>query len=526
MFPGTLPVAFYASNAVSTMRLQKQLFLTLLISSALLVGLLFTFNYWSFSRGFTSYVAQKRLEPLVAELSTRYAQTGSWDWLLEADENPEKPARDKDNIPWAWQQLVGQYVFRPRPGPRPGKSNERRGKPDAQRPPPPPDRARPRRVSRAVMSLVLADSEKNLLIGQSSKWQKGWLPIEVDSDVVGYVGFRKNAQLDGLLNKAFESQQKRSFALAALALVALSALLSFPLASRFVRPIRQINNTVGEIRDGDYAARTSVSRKDELGELSSSINTMAQSLESNQEARRRWIAEISHELRTPITVLQGELEAVEDGLRPMNDDTLQGLQAQTTRLGRLVDDLHVLSMSDLGALDYRFEVVDLAGLVENYLDASRDLLQARDLQLELDIDANRPMVRVDRQRIEQLLSNVLQNTLNYTDKGGKLKVELRLVEANDAQTIGERLSPTAPRVRLVWSDSAPGVADHQLNQLFDPLFRTDDSRSRGNGGSGLGLSIVQKIISAHDATIKAGQSELGGIALTMDFPGIFGEQGG
>lgn len=495
------------------MSLRKQLFFTLLVCSALLVAVLFAFNAWSFSRGFSEYVAKDRLSPLIQELSLRYQEQGNWDWV-EAEGRVQGRGPGHQELPLAWLRVIEQTVVPTGQG-RGRKDNDKKNEKREQK------RLREalRRAGRTGQFLVLANSEKQRIAGNLPDNAVNWLPIAADATTAGFLGYRKNTKMDGLLNNAFSHQQTRSFAMAAFVLALISAILSLPLASRLVRPIANINSAVGKIRDGQYETRIDTRRRDELGELSSNINSMAKSLESNQQARQRWVAEISHELRTPLAVLQGELEAVEDNIRPMNQETVSGLLEQTARLSRLVDDLHVLSMSDLGALSYRFTRQNPASLAAQVLTEYTEQLSQSGIELDTLLPDEFPDMDIDRQRFSQLLNNLMQNTLAYTNVGGSLSVSMDLVLA-DATTppVTDAKSDFGQLIRMRWSDSGPGVTDEQLAQLFDPLFRTEVSRSRHTGGSGLGLSIVQKIVEAHGGNIAAQHASQGGLQLTMRFP--------
>ncbi len=520
------------------MNLRKQLFFTLLVCSALLVAVLFAINAWSFSRGFSDYLAKDRLSPLIQELSQKFEEQGSWEWI-DSEGMVAVRAPGRPQVPLAWLRIIDQTVQTSRQGittsqdvvinaeahhgenrreHNKGRSTENNERRDQR-----PRQDSLRRAGRIAVSLVLANADKKLLVGNLSANAVDWLPIKVDEKVTGFVGYRKSEELDGFLNHAFLKQQTRSFAIVAAALALISAVLSMPLASRLVRPIDSISTAVGRIRDGQYATRIDSQRRDELGELASNINAMAKSLESNQQARQRWVAEISHELRTPLAVLQGELEAVEDNIRPMNSETVSGLLAQTARLSRLVDDLHVLSMSDLGALDYRFVRMNPALIVAEVLDEYSEQLTSSGITLDSSMQGDLPDMNIDQQRFRQLLNNLVQNTLGYTNSSGSLHVSLESVAA---RTVEDRnMVPIAPGkddlenlLLLRWSDSEPGVTDEQLKQLFEPLFRTEASRSRRTGGSGLGLSIVQKIVEAHGGKINADHSGKGGLQLTLTFP--------
>jgi two-component system sensor histidine kinase BaeS len=246
---------------------------------------------------------------------------------------------------------------------------------------------------------------------------------------------------------------------------------------------------------------------DELGQLAEDFNTLALTLEQNRSARQQWIADISHELRTPLAILQGELEAVQDGVRPLNADTLDSLHTEVIHLNTLVNDLHELSMSDLGALVYEKEQIDIAGVLEQSVDMHRPLAAKHQISVHLNIESSHPDKEIsmlgDEDRLMQLFDNLLQNTCRYTDPGGELHIVVK--ESTD-------------QVRIEWFDSAPGVKEADLQHLFDRLYRVEASRNRAKGGSGLGLTICQNIVHAHEGTITASPSPLGGLKLTIIFP--------
>jgi len=369
------------------------------------------------------------------------------------------------------------------------------------------NRNRQAQVRRIAAALVLADENRQPLLGNVRSSRLNWLPIEGNSEEgkkinLGYLGYRKNRRFEGLLHDAFEKSQRKIFALAAIGMALLSALLSFPLARRLVRPIADINAAVGSIRNGSFETRLNLKRRDELGDLSSSINSLAETLDANQSARRRWIAELSHELRTPLAILSGELEALQDGVRPLNQDAINGLHDQSRHLSRLVDDLHTLSVSDIGALDYRFQNFKIGPILTDFVEARRHDAETKSLTLSLQVEGD-PVVRLDQGRFEQLIINLYQNSLRYTESGGRIEIDIR---RRDQQ------------IWFSWSDSAPGVPAQQLSELFEPFYRTDNSRSRATGGSGLGLAIVKRIVDAHDAEITALESKLGGLELLIKFP--------
>jgi len=464
------------------MRLKYQLFLALLAGGALLIAMLAGIADTSFNRGFLDYVNRvenRRLEPLRTALVEGYERSGDWSWI--------------DARPSAWQALVRA---RTRPDGRRSAEDRRAGAPPSDRDPP---RDRPPPSERLP---VLVDADRRVLAGPDDASGLSWTTLTLDERTVGYLGARTLRRVPSGLEELFAARQRRSFLLASLALLPVSALLAWLLTTRIVRPLDALNAAVARIGDGDFAMRLPAERKDELGELSGRVNRLAAALESNLGARRRWLAEISHELRTPVAVLQAELEAMQDGVSPVDEAALASLHGETVRLSRLIDDLRDLTLADAGALTYRFERIDLGVLVAERLEPARARLAEAGIELVLDTDGPVP-VDADDQRLAQLVDNLLQNSLRYTDAGGRLEVR-----------VGRRDDLALVR----WEDSAPGVPEPSLPHLFDPLYRVDDSRRRRTGGSGLGLAIVGKITEAHGGRVRATASPLGGLAIELEVP--------
>ncbi|MFK7889751.1 MAG: ATP-binding protein [Granulosicoccus sp.] len=494
------------------MKLKYQLFLALLAGGGVLIVLLAVIADWSFNRSFLDYVndnERQRLESLNSALVDGYARQGDWLWIA---------GRNRD-----WRVLVND-TLRPRGRPeraladRPDRPPPKRIKPASNEPldraPParperlPPDRPPPRPSDSpgglSSRSLLLADAQRNVLIG-GDKPQRGvnWAPLELQGQVIGYLGNMPLRRAPPGLDRVFAERQRRNFILASLALLPVSALMAWILTTRIVRPLDTLKTAISRIGDGEFTNRLPADRRDELGDLSRQVNRLASALESNLHARQRWLAEISHELRTPVAVLQAELEAMQDGIMPVDQKALTSLHQETQRLGRLIDDLRDLTLSDAGALAYQFDSLDLAKLISELLEPARTLVSEAELELTLNHDGSALLIEADAQRIAQLINNLLQNSLRYTDAGGSLQVTLDRKEHH---------------ARLYWADSAPGVSSTDLQHLFDPLYRVDASRQRASGGSGLGLAIVGKIAEAHGGHVKAESSSLGGLAIELLLP--------
>ena len=302
----------------------------------------------------------------------------------------------------------------------------------------------------------------------------------------------------------FQSRQGSRLWIIALGMLVISAALAFPLSRRLVRPVRRIQEATRRLAAGDFTARATVHGLDEIARLGRDLNALAATLEGNEQARRRWVADIAHELRTPITLLRAELEALQDGVRTLDRAAVDALHADVLRLGRLVGDLHELSVTDLGALSYRMRDTDLRELLAADLDAFRPRFQTAGLRLNLEDRAPAPLILSgDPDRLSQAIRNLLGNSLQYTDPGGGLTVSL---------------GRDAGRVILDFQDTAPGVPAADLPRLFDRLYRVEGSRSRHTGGSGLGLAIAKNVVEAHGGTISAAAAPAGGLWIHIELP--------
>jgi two-component system, OmpR family, sensor histidine kinase BaeS len=244
-------------------------------------------------------------------------------------------------------------------------------------------------------------------------------------------------------------------------------------------------------------------RSDELGALATEFNRLAQALAQSRKARQQWVADIAHELRTPIATFNGELQALSDGVRDFSPETLQTLLQDSARLGNLVEDLYQLSLSDEGALDYRFEIFDLRDLLRDALAFSQARLADQGIVLTDKLPNEVCLLRGDYRRMAQLMSNLLGNVARYTDAPGQACIVLRKQNSE---------------LWLSVADSAPGVPDEALPRLFERLYRVDSIRSRSHGGAGLGLSIVRSIVDAHQGQISAQHSSNGGLEVCITNP--------
>ena len=282
--------------------------------------------------------------------------------------------------------------------------------------------------------------------------------------------------------------------------VALAAVAVFGFAGRMLAQIKRPAGSTPRLAAGAHSLRVSVSR-DELGRLLESFSQLASTLESKDRMRRRFLADISHDLRTPLSILQSELEALEDGIRPLTSASVRSLRAEVLTLSALVSDLYDLALADTGALAYRFQDVNVTDLVRSAVDAFRERFSARRLSVEMDWNRDEPLrVKGDPDRLRQLLNNLLENSVRHTHSGGSLRVALTRADGS---------------VQLDFQDSAPNVPPKLLPRLFERSFRVDASRG---GGAGLGLALCRSIVEAHHGKIDALPCPLGGLWIRIRLP--------
>lgn len=453
---------------------------------------------WSFERGFVQYLHRTdevRLERLIEGLADLYTRESGWS-LLAAD-------RER------WIDITRSALGLSRRTERPEGTSAGTSRPTgAQRTP---GFDVPRQLPLTIdPRLMLFDRDRVQLIGRPEAAARAILkPIAVGGRTVGYLGYVPRPELVQSVERVYLERQHVAFGAIALGMVAAALLLAAGLAYWLSRRIRALARGTNALMQGDYEVRLNASGHDELSRLAADFNTLAETLNSARAARRQWIADIAHELRTPLSVLRAEIESLQDGVRPLDQSSVDSLASEAARLGRLVDDLHTLSMSELGGLSYYKEPIPLAEVVSDVLEPQRRAIGERGLALEMKLDED-ATVCADETRLSQVFSNLLQNSLRYTDAPGRISVQLR--SADD-------------HVIVEWEDSAPGVPAAELSRLTDRLYRVEASRSRAGGGSGLGLAIAKAIVEGHGGTLRARASALGGIAIEITLPACIRRNG-
>ncbi|HEX7560182.1 MAG TPA: ATP-binding protein, partial [Usitatibacter sp.] len=364
------------------------------------------------------------------------------------------------------------------------------------------------REPRPPRALVLDATQKVVVGDADAAAGLDRRPIHSNGAVVGWLAAPVQQTAFDFVDHRFQQQQWRASASVALAAMALAAVVAWFLARGLIAPVKRLAGATRKLADGEYATRVAPTSNDELGRLVDDFNRLGNALEKHEVSRRNFMADVSHELRTPLAVLKGELEALEDGVRPISRERIQSLQAEVGLLAKLVSDIHDLSLADVGGIAYHFRPADLGGIVRDAVRIAQPRFTDRALETELRLPSGAMPVRGDEERLAQLLGNLVENSLRYTDPGGALRVSMRR-EGSHAV--------------IEWEDSKPGVPVEALPRLFERLFRVDNSRNRGRGGSGLGLAICRSIAEAHGGSIEARASELGGLRIVLRLPLAVGD---
>jgi len=472
--------------------ISHRLFLAILAAAALAVAAMFAIMQWSIDRGFLRYVnnlERTQLTLIAGVLETDYAREGSWEFMHH-DQGYWRRLLMTIMPTLGCQPPGGEGA----PPPMPGRECvvERHGNPAM---------AESRHF---VMRLLVLDGQGRPLVGPEPAPRNAiLLPLHFQEKTVGHLGLLPLVGLTESNELHFLKEQKLILGLVGLAVVLAAAALALPLAGRLVRPILTLTLAVRRMAAGEFSTRVEITSSNELGQLGRDFNLLALTLEKNELTRRHWVADISHELRTPLAVLRAEVEALQDGVRPLNQEAIRSLHGEVLRLNRLVDDLYQLSLSDLGALTYRKEAVELSTLVREALALYRLKFDAKGVELAWPESGPEITVFGDPERLQQLIANLLDNSWKYTESGGRLVITLT---REGGQAV------------LDFQDSPPGVLEAKLDRLFDRLYRVESSRHRDAGGAGLGLAICKNIVEAHAGTIQARPSPLGGVWIRVALP--------
>jgi len=359
--------------------------------------------------------------------------------------------------------------------------------------------------------IILTDAEGKVLLdfdgrflGQklSTSVLEAGVPIKVGSQRVGMLVPGSLVNRFSSTEQSFLSSVNRAILLAGLA----AALVAFIMGSLFIhqlaKPLQRLTAAARQIASGNLSEPIQIHAQDELGQLAAAFNHMAASLQRSEQLRRNMIADIAHELRNPLAIIQGNLEAMMDKVVPATAENLTSVHEETLLLNRLVNDLRELALAEAGELKLVKRVTNLADLIRSIMSSVQAQLEEQGINLVTEIPEELPQVEIDPDRIGQVLLNLLDNARRHTPKGGKITVTAVEVDS---------------QIQVSVSDSGPGIAPKDLPYIFDRFWRGEGAL-RKDGGTGLGLAIAKQLVETHGGRIWAESQLNQGTTFTFTLP--------
>ncbi len=345
---------------------------------------------------------------------------------------------------------------------------------------------------------VIVDSKGELLVGtnytDSSDSPLG-LNLTLHKEFLGKVYISSDPAAEPYVAPflRLSTSINRSLLLGGSLAIAIALILTFVLSRRMTSPIGVLAKAARRLGRGDLSQRVQLQGEGEVAALAQAFNSMAADLEHAEQLRRNMVADVAHELRTPLSNIQGYLEAIRDRVIKPDAATIRSLNEEAALLSRLVNELQELSLAEAGELKLVYQEEDIAKLVKQAVTPWQPQLAAKEISLSLDLPDNLSPVNIDWQRVNQVLHNLLENAVAYTHKGG---------------TINVAAITQSDWVEVSVSDTGEGIPAEDLPHIFERFYRVDKSRARVTGGSGLGLTIAKRLVEAHGGTITV-QSKLG-----------------
>jgi signal transduction histidine kinase len=352
---------------------------------------------------------------------------------------------------------------------------------------------------------ILADSLGNDAGSSLSPTQlDASIPLIVDGKTVGYLFMSGGLGISQLDQQVILARLNRAVLWAGLLSGALGLSLALILAYTLLRPVHALTHAAQQLATGDLSHRVQVHGEDELATLGQAFNQMADSLQQAEESRRAMTADIAHELRTPLSVQRANLEALQDGVYPLTVDNLLPVIEQNHLLACLVDDLRTLALADAGQINLERAQTDFPALVGRVVERFQPQATVQQVSLIFSPPAAPiPGLTIDPIRLEQVLTNLLSNAFRYTPAGGQIDLTM---------------TSTPDQVSLVIHDSGPGIPPQALPYIFDRFYRADKSRTRSEGGAGLGLAIARQLVRLHGGDLRAANHPSGGALFSLTLP--------
>ena len=449
--------------------ISSKLILAFLGVGLVAIAIIVLITRWNTSTEFKKFVDTQRRTDLATQLTNYYSKHGSWDNIAES------------------------FAFPP-PRQNPGG--------------PPPDQNQKRRD----YPFTLTDPNGKVILNRPGFQIGQILPaselqvatkLEVDGVIVGYLLSGRSFFGDNPMDNLFIERINFTLLVSGLGAVTMALLLGIFLSRTMTKPIRELTAATRAVSNGYFGQQVSVRSRDELGELAHSFNQMSSDLERSINARKQMTVDIAHELRTPLSLILGHAEAVHDGVLPPTSENFEIIREEAGRLEKLVDDLRTLSLADAGELSLELQLIPPEKLLREVVDLYRYKSIPKKITVNLDIPDTLPLIHADSGRLTQVLTNILDNAFRHTPEGGNIGLAVKSDQSN---------------VEISIQDNGQGIAETEVEHIFDRFYRADKSRQRDDSGSGLGLAIAKSIVQAHNGQIFA-ESKIGqGLRIVIQLP--------
>lgn len=340
--------------------------------------------------------------------------------------------------------------------------------------------------------------------------RRGDVPWLADQPLLVREGFFRaiNPPLFVLSQRLFQADFNRSLWLAGGTAGLLAVAVGLVLARRLSHPLQELHDAVTRVSAGDFQQEVGPRGVGELEDVAGAFNTMAHRLRESERQRQELLAAIAHELRTPLAIIEGNLEAMLDGVREPTPDLIATLHTQSALLSQLITDLHDLSLADARQLTLRRRLVDLAVLCQESVDAMKVWTDERKVSTRVRAEGE-TTAAVDPDRLRQVVQNLLHNAVRFTPAGGQVTVSVRGVSGDQDRW-----------VTLEVEDDGPGIPAEDLSRIFEPFYRVDPSRSRASGGTGMGLAVVKLLVQVHGGSVRAENRPSGGSRFIVQLPAL------
>ena len=337
--------------------------------------------------------------------------------------------------------------------------------------------------------------------------ESGPVPVLVGGQQVGSFSVTPDTGPEGIPEPAVASlvsTVNQSLLWTGLAAIALGILLVSLISRKLLAPVRSLSDAAEHLGRGDFSKRVPAEGASEFRQLAIAFNSMAGNLEDAERQRRNLVADVAHELRTPVSNIQGYLEALKDGLLQPDSATIETIHGQVIHLGHLVEDLRLLAQVEAGALQLNRMPGRMPEVLRGSVDAVRPRAEAKGIRVSLEADEAMPLVDMDVTRISQVVNNLLENAIIHTPEGGSVAVT--------AEVAGDGM------IRVTVADTGRGIPPEDLERVFDRFFRADPSRARATGGVGLGLTIAKQLVESHGGSIRVDNVAPSGARFIFEIP--------